>query len=157
MLHKLLFVCVVINFIPMENTTSSKCESLLIKALTEDIVTSPETEISTTPPMKDANDALFYIITVLLFYACSIVILMVKYIRRERQEAEFSSYYHDYVLRDQFHQPQYQNLAYMCHLMKLPSKGCSKISPIQKPKTKENLNPDIVLEEKQKFITETPV
>ncbi|OWF47406.1 hypothetical protein KP79_PYT08188 [Mizuhopecten yessoensis] len=149
-----------IDFLPMENTTSTKCGSLLIGALTKDLVTSPDVEISTARPTKDSNDALFYIITVLLFYACSIVILMVKYIRREKQEAEFRNYFHEYVLRDQFRQPQYQNLSYMCHLMKLPTKGSSKMAPELSPKSTENhfsLDHVDVLEEKQKFLNETSV
>ena len=65
-----------------------------------------------------SNDPLLYIVTVLMFYALSMTILMVKYIRREKQEAEFSSYYYEYVSRDKFHTAQYQNSQSIKHVMK---------------------------------------
>ena len=66
----------------------------------------------------DHNNALLYIVTVLLFYACSIVVLMIKYIRRERVEAEYDNYYYEYVSRDKFQEPRFQNLQNVCHMMK---------------------------------------
>ena len=54
-------------------------------------------------------DALLYIVIVLLFYAFSIIILMVKYVRREREEASLRNYYHEFVSRDKFQSPQYRN------------------------------------------------
>ena len=54
-------------------------------------------------------DALLYIVIVLLFYAFSIIILMVKYVRREREEASLRNYYHEFVSRDKFKSPQYRN------------------------------------------------
>lgn len=157
-----MFVCE--GVMSVVNTTST-CVSQLMKAMTKDLVTSPEVEISTARPSQDDNDALFYIITVLLFYACSIVILMVKYIRRERQEAEIRNYYYEYVSREQFRQPQYQNFANMRRFMKSFMKGKSKIlpphpSPIEnkdnsyKDQTGDTVNTTDV---NQKIIYETPV
>ncbi|RUS70542.1 hypothetical protein EGW08_021695 [Elysia chlorotica] len=59
--------------------------------------------------MPGSLDALLYIVIVLLFYAFSIVILMVKYVRREREEASLRNYYHEFVSRDKFKSPQYRN------------------------------------------------
>ncbi|CAG5118985.1 unnamed protein product [Candidula unifasciata] len=58
-------------------------------------------------------DALLYIVIVLMFYAFSIAILMVKYIRREREEANLRNYYHEFVSRDKFRSAQYKNTQFM--------------------------------------------
>ncbi|BFY99198.1 hypothetical protein BsWGS_02238 [Bradybaena similaris] len=58
-------------------------------------------------------DALLYIVIVLMFYAFSIAILMVKYIRREREEANLRNYYHEFVSRDKFRSAQYKNAQFM--------------------------------------------
>ena len=60
-----------------------------------------------------SHDALLYIVVVLLFYAFSMVILMIKYIRRERAEAEMATYYAEYVSREKFKTPQYELQSYM--------------------------------------------
>ncbi|KAK7495071.1 hypothetical protein BaRGS_00013711 [Batillaria attramentaria] len=54
-------------------------------------------------------DALFYIIVVLSFYAVSIVLLMITYIRREQEETSLDYYYTEYVKRTWFQQPVVQN------------------------------------------------
>ncbi|GFS27006.1 hypothetical protein ElyMa_005233700 [Elysia marginata] len=59
--------------------------------------------------LPSSLDALLYIVIVLLFYAFSIIILMVKYVRREREEASLRNYYHEFVSRDKFQNPQYRN------------------------------------------------
>lgn len=77
-----------------------------------------------------SQDALFYIITVLMFYACSIVILLVKYVKRERQEAAFTHYYCEYVTREKFQNPLYQNQQHMKKFMKSIKLGCgSRVKP----------------------------
>lgn len=48
----------------------------------------------------DSSDAYMYILFVLTFYAFSIVVLMVKYIRREREGAKLEFYYNEFVKRD---------------------------------------------------------
>lgn len=48
------------------------------------------------------HDALYYITVVLAIYAVSIILLMIKYIRRERREAVYDNYYLEFVKRDQF-------------------------------------------------------
>ncbi|XP_059176099.1 uncharacterized protein LOC131955833 [Physella acuta] len=58
-------------------------------------------------------DALLYIVIVLMFYAFSIVVLMVKYIRREREEANLRNYYNEFVSRDKFRSAQYKNRQFM--------------------------------------------
>lgn len=68
-----------------------------------------------------SHDALLYIITVLMFYSISIVILMVKYIRREKQEADLQQYYHEYVSREKFHSPLIDNKRHMDHFFKSKS------------------------------------
>lgn len=77
-----------------------------------------------------SKDALFYIITVLMFYACSIVILLVKYVKRERQEAAFTHYYYEFVTREKFQNPIYQNQQHMNKFMRSIKFGCgSKVQP----------------------------
>lgn len=71
---------------------------------------------SQSPPtieLAGSLDALLYIVIVLMFYAFSIVILMVKYIRREREEANLRSYYHEFVSREKFKCAQYKNRQFM--------------------------------------------
>lgn len=48
----------------------------------------------------DSGNAYLYILFVLTFYACSIVVLMVKYIRREREGSKLEYYYNEFVKRD---------------------------------------------------------
>ena len=60
-----------------------------------------------------SHDALLYIVVVLLFYACSMVILMIKYVRREKEEAEMAHYYNEYVARERFKSPKYQIQQFM--------------------------------------------
>ena len=49
----------------------------------------------------DSNDnAYLYILFVLMFYAFSIVVLMVKYIRKEREGSKLEFYYNEFVKRD---------------------------------------------------------
>lgn len=45
-------------------------------------------------------DAFIYIVAVLLFYSASIVLLMIKYVRREEHEAELDFYYLEFVKRE---------------------------------------------------------
>ncbi|KAK6188461.1 hypothetical protein SNE40_004630 [Patella caerulea] len=72
------------------------------------------------PPTEEKGiDALLYIIIVLMFYAFSIVILMVKYIRREREEANLRLYYREFVSRDKFHSAQFENKQYMTQVLNI--------------------------------------
>lgn len=66
-----------------------------------------------TITLTGSLDALLYIVIVLMFYAFSIIILMVKYIRREREEANLRSYYHEFVAREKFKCAQYKNRQFM--------------------------------------------
>ena len=54
-------------------------------------------------------DAFLYIIVVLCFYALSLVLLMVKYIRREEEELSLNFYYTEFVKREAFNTATYQN------------------------------------------------
>lgn len=65
-----------------------------------------------TSPFEQAFgdlDAFFYIIVVLSFYAISLVLLMIKYIRREQEETSLDYYYSEYVKRTWFQTPAVQN------------------------------------------------
>lgn len=74
-----------IKLVSIENTTpSSLCN-----------VTSPPDDDS-----DDEIDAFIYIVIVILFYAFSIVILMVKYMRQEAENARLEAYYLEFVKRD---------------------------------------------------------
>lgn len=93
-------------------------------------VTSPETSTSVdVESRKNDKEALFYIITVLMFYAVSIVILMVKYLRQEKQEAEYTNYYYEYVSRDKFQDPLYQNSLSVQRTMRAVNGRKSKVVP----------------------------
>lgn len=48
----------------------------------------------------DDSNAWMYILFVLTFYAFSIVVLMVKYIKREREGSKLEFYYNEFVKRD---------------------------------------------------------
>ena len=56
--------------------------------------------INTEPP-SDIS-AFLYIVVVLSFYGLSMVLLMVKYIKRERDDAVYDHYFLEYVKRDSF-------------------------------------------------------
>lgn len=93
-------------------------------------VTSPESSTSVdVESRKNDKEALFYIITVLMFYAVSIVILMVKYLRQEKQEAEYTNYYYEYVSRDKFQDPLYQNSLSVQRTMRAVNGRKSKVVP----------------------------
>lgn len=101
---------------PIRNITDFETTKLLITLSgTENLCEKNETEVT---DLHWSNDPLFYIITVLMFYALSIIILMVKYIRRERQEAEFDSYYFEFVTREKFQTAQFMNTQKMCNILK---------------------------------------
>lgn len=63
--------------------------------------------------LQTSPDALLYIVTVLMFYSLSMVILMVKYIRREREEAEMAHYFSEFVTREKFKTPRFEIQNYM--------------------------------------------
>ena len=50
--------------------------------------------------VDDNGNAYMYILFVLTFYAFSIVVLMVKYIRKEREGSKLEFYYNEFVKRD---------------------------------------------------------
>ncbi|KAK3089552.1 hypothetical protein FSP39_004547 [Pinctada imbricata] len=54
-------------------------------------------------------DAFLYIIVVLSFYATSMVLLMIKYIRREEEEISLDHYYTEFVEREHFHDIRNRN------------------------------------------------
>lgn len=66
----------------------------------------------------DSSNAFLYIVFVLMFYACSIVILMIKYIRREREGVKLEYYYDEFVKREAF---QYRLFDKTGRLLPLPS------------------------------------
>jgi len=86
-----------------------------------------------------SHDALLYIVFVLLFYAFSIVILMVKYIRREREEAEMATYYAEFVSREKFKTPQYE---IQCYMKKFKLGPFTDISICKQSTSKENSTDD---------------
>ncbi|XP_022236177.1 uncharacterized protein LOC111083778 [Limulus polyphemus] len=48
-------------------------------------------------PGDDQNNALMYIVVVLLFYSCGIAIMMIKYMRKEAKEQEECKMYRRYI------------------------------------------------------------
>ena len=59
-------------------------------------------------PETSEFDAFLYIVIVLCFYAMCIVMLMVKYIKRENEEAEWDKMFTDFVKREQYIKPYQQ-------------------------------------------------
>ena len=59
---------------------------------------------SVTSAEEEAADfnALVYIVVVIMFYALSMTLLMVKYIKREREEAELDFLFNEFVKRERF-------------------------------------------------------
>ena len=49
--------------------------------------------------VRDDRNAYLYILFVLTFYAFSIIVLMVKYIKREREGNRYENYYAEFVER----------------------------------------------------------
>ena len=79
----------------------------------EDTSGSPCQACGTKEPAGSSDlDALFYIVVVLAFYAFAMVVLMVKYIRRENREAALSYMYHEYIERETFSRPSRHNRSY---------------------------------------------
>ena len=60
-----------------------------------------ETSTSVNAAQSEIS-AFMYIVVVLSFYALSMVLLMIKYIKREREEAVYDNYFMEYVKRDSF-------------------------------------------------------
>ena len=56
--------------------------------------------VSSSVIRNEQLNAFFYIVAVLLFYSVSIVMLMIKYIKREEQECELDFYYLEFVKRE---------------------------------------------------------
>lgn len=71
------------------------------------LATSP-TSTGTLDTESNFN-AFLYILIVLGFYAFAIVILMIKYVRRENEEAELNRYFTDFIKRDFFQTAKFQN------------------------------------------------
>ena len=75
-----------------------------ISIILHKITRKTETEVTTNKPetenFDDSGNAYMYILFVLTFYAFSIIILMVKYIRREREGSKLEFYYNEFVKRD---------------------------------------------------------
>ncbi len=73
----------------------------LIKNLTESLRSSIREESEDSDgAYNESENAWMYILFVLMFYAFSIVVLMVKYIRREREGAKLEYYYNEFVKRE---------------------------------------------------------
>ena len=97
----------------MTNVTSIP-ELTMVNLLTVVTPTALDnSSVSTTRVSRTSVNALTYIVVVLFFYSVSLVILMVKYVRREKEEADLRHYYYEFVSRDRFHSPRFQNKVYM--------------------------------------------
>ena len=70
---------------------------------------APLTSSSPTPAAATSEDssALMYIVVVLLFYAVCMTLLMVKYVKREREEALLNYYFNEFVKRDTFNSKKF--------------------------------------------------
>ena len=81
--------------VPKSNATFLACGAQSVKNIANGTSSTEHSENS------DLN-AFMYIVVVLLFYAVSMVFLMIKYIRREEEEATLDNYFTDFVKREQF-------------------------------------------------------
>lgn len=54
-------------------------------------------------------DAFLYIVVVISCYAICMIILMVKYIRREEEEVQLEFDFYEFITREKFHAATYQN------------------------------------------------
>ena len=72
----------------------------LYKNLTKVLEKLSEKEGQDEKFVDDSSNAYMYILFVLTFYAFSIVVLMVKYIRREREGSKLEFYYNEFVKRE---------------------------------------------------------
>ena len=68
-----------------------------------------EAVLNRTPVDQRQLNAFWYIIIVLSFYAISMVLLMIKYIRREEEEVSLDHYYAEFVKREQFQSATIKN------------------------------------------------
>lgn len=119
----------VIHGLESDNTTTNTTDSLIMMVSNKSCgeVTSSPTTADTK--LSGSLDALFYIIIVLMFYAFSIVVLMVKYIRREREEANLRNYYYEFVSREKFRSAQYRNRQIMNRLFCRGSQSDDRTGP----------------------------
>ena len=91
---------------PDVNLTWFRAGAMEVDFGVTDMTTIKEDRLS----INAANtDALMYIVVVLGFYALAMVVLMVKYVRRENQESELSYYFSEFIKRDRFQCAKYQN------------------------------------------------
>ena len=94
------------------NTLVSVGVTTILPTLKSNLTSNCDDSSTKTKPTS-SYDALLYIVVVLSFYACSMVILMIKYVRREQEEAEMAHYYSEFVARERFKSPKFQVKQYM--------------------------------------------
>jgi hypothetical protein len=102
-----------LNITLLSANISTKVDNETIQSSSSGTIICSNATEATTENYRTSNDALLYIVTVLLFYSLSMVILMIKYIRREREEAEIAHYYSEYVSREKFKTPKFELQNYM--------------------------------------------
>ena len=77
---------------------------------------------------KNDFDAFLYIIAVLFFYAIAMILLMVKYLRREEHEADLEFYFEEYVKREKF--TSLNRHKYQSDVFKQIMRGYSQLPPL---------------------------
>ena len=103
-------------------------------------------------------DAFLYIVVVLGFYASSIVLLLIKYSRKDDEEKFLNNQFSEFVKRDKFQSTTYQNrlavlrtqeiLANIENAKNVPQikiQACT--DPLERRKTVESVTVDIPLDE----------
>ena len=93
-------------FVPAVNYTLQPSMKLCNNVMDQAIANCSCSANNATATMLSDNgvgvSAFMYIVVVLSFYAVSMVLLMIKYIKREREEALFDYYYLEFVKRESF-------------------------------------------------------
>ena len=74
---------------------------------TLDDTSMTSSSLTSTADMSEDSSALMYIVVVLLFYAVCMTLLMVKYVKREREEALLNYYFNEFVKRDTFNSKKF--------------------------------------------------
>ena len=90
----------------VEAGTSSNCSCENLTLTADPVTSDATTDDGQLVTFEDSN-ALMYIVVVLMFYATSMTLLMIKYIKREREEALLNYYFNEFVKRETFNKNKF--------------------------------------------------
>ncbi|XP_063861430.1 uncharacterized protein LOC135101422 [Scylla paramamosain] len=84
------------------NALQKRCSNLT-EAVVAEVRALLQPNTTQGPPQAKSEDSLavLYIVFVLLFFAASLLVLLVKYLRRERESTRLQKFYEDYLVNTQ--------------------------------------------------------